>query len=105
MEKQTQFNIWYIIVALIGIMWIRDFWVNAQQVEPVAYSEFLHHLKASRIKEIAITSNAIRGTYKEALPDGRNRFVTPRVDPGLAKDLEQKGYEWVRERHNGRGPS
>ena len=30
MEKQTQFNIWYVIIALIGIMWIRDLWVNAQ---------------------------------------------------------------------------
>jgi cell division protease FtsH len=89
MEKQTQFNIWYVVIAVIGIMWIRDFWVNAQQVEPVAYSEFLHHLKTGRIKEIAITSNAIQGTYKAALPDGRTRFITPRVDPGLAKDLEQ----------------
>jgi cell division protease FtsH len=89
MEKQTKFNIWYVIFALIGIMLIRDFWVNAQQVETVAYSEFLHHLKNGRIKEIAITSNAIQGTYKEALPDGRTRFVTPRVDPDLARDLEQ----------------
>jgi cell division protease FtsH len=95
MEKQTQFNIWYVIIALIGIMWIRDFWVNAQQVEPVAYSEFLHHLKSGRIKEIAITSNAIQGTYREAQPDGRTRFVTPRVDPDLAKDLEQYGVKFT----------
>ena len=89
MEKQTQFNIWYILIAVIGIMWMRDLWVNTQQVEPIAYSEFLHHLKAGRVKDIAITGTAIQGTYKEALSDGRTRFVTPRVDPSLAKDLEQ----------------
>ena len=89
MEKQTQFNIWYILIAVIGIMWMRDLWVNTQQVEPIAYSEFLHHLKTGRVKDIAITGSAIQGTYKEALPDGRTRFVTPRVDPNLAKDLEQ----------------
>ena len=89
MEKQTQFNIWYILIAVIGIMWMRDLWVNTQQVEPIAYSEFLHHLKTGRVKDIAITGTAIQGTYKDALPDGRTRFVTPRVDPGLAKDLEQ----------------
>jgi cell division protease FtsH len=89
MEKQTQFNIWYIVLAFIAMLWLQDLWKNFQQVEPVAYSEFLHHLKTGRIKEIAVTSNAIQGTYKEALPDGRTRFITPRVDPALAKDLEQ----------------
>jgi cell division protease FtsH len=89
MEKQTQFNIWYLIFALLGILLIRDFWVNARLVETIAYSEFLHHLKEGRIKEITITGDTIQGSYKDALPDQRTRFVTPRVDPGLARDLEQ----------------
>ena len=89
MEKQTQFNLWYLVVAVLAIMWIREAWVNMTQVEPIPYSEFQRHLKEGRIKEISISSNLVQGTYKEALPDGRVRFVTTRVDPDLARDLAQ----------------
>jgi len=89
MEKQTQFNIWYVIIAVLGVLWLRDMWVNATQVEPIPYSEFQHHLKDGRFKEITVSSNLIQGTYKTPQPDGRTRFVTTRVDPDLAKDLAQ----------------
>src|SRR6266496_419744 len=89
MEKKTQFNIWYLIIAVLGVFLLRDLWVASTKVEPSAYSEFQHHLKAGRVKEIAISNNVIQGTYKTPLPDGRDRFVTTRVDPELAKDLEQ----------------
>jgi len=88
MERQTQFNIWYLIIAVLGVVLLRDMWVASKQVEMIPYSEFQHHLQAGRIKEIAISSNLIHGTYKEALPDGRTQFVATRVDPILAKDLE-----------------
>ncbi len=89
MERQTHFNLWYLIVAILGVLVLRDLWVTAAQVEPIPYSEFLQQVKAGRIKDIAISSNVIQGTYKEAAPDGRTRFVTTRVDPELAKDLAQ----------------
>ncbi|MGC2518182.1 MAG: ATP-dependent zinc metalloprotease FtsH [Burkholderiales bacterium] len=89
MERQTHFNIWYLIIAVIGVFWLRDLWVAATQVEPIPYSEFQHQLKEGRIAEIAISNNVIQGTYKEAQPDGRKRFVATRVDPELAKDLAQ----------------
>jgi hypothetical protein len=91
MEKQTQFNIWYVIIALIGIMWIRDFWVNAQQVEPVAYSEFLHHLKSGRIRKLpspAMRSRARTGRHSQM--DGRASsprgwiLISPRISSSTA---------------------
>ena len=44
----------------------------------------------------------IKPDFVHIMLDGR---VVEEGGPELAKDLEQKGYEWVRERHNGRGPS
>src|ERR1700676_3130456 len=89
MERQTQFNLWYVIFAVLGVLWLRDIYVTATQVEPVAYSEFEKELKAGEIKEIAISNNVIQGTYKNPRPDKRTRFVTTRVDPELAKELSQ----------------
>jgi cell division protease FtsH len=89
MEKQTKFTIWYLIIAVLGVLWLRDIWVTATQIEPIPYSEFQHHMKEGRVKEISVSSNTIQGTYKEPQAGGRTRFVTTRVDPELAKDLSQ----------------
>jgi len=89
MQKQNWFNLWYVIFAVLGVLWLRDIYVSATQVAPVAYSEFEKDLKAGEIKDIAISNNVIQGTYKNPRPDKRTRFVTTRVDPDLAKELSQ----------------
>src|SRR5438093_3824707 len=94
MERQTWFNLWYVIFAVLGVLWLRDIYVTATQVKPVPYSEFEKELKAGEIKDIAISNNVIQGTYKTARPDNRTRFVTTRVDPDLAKELSQYNVEY-----------
>ncbi|HEX9274781.1 MAG TPA: ATP-dependent metallopeptidase FtsH/Yme1/Tma family protein, partial [Casimicrobiaceae bacterium] len=94
MERQTWFNLWYVIFAVLGVLWLRDIYVTATQVKPVPYSEFEKELKAGEIKDIAISNNVIQGTYKNSRPDNRTRFVTTRVDPDLAKELSQYNVEY-----------
>ena len=89
MEKQTTFNIWYIVIAVMAVVWMRDLWVGASQVQPIPYSEFQHHLKAGDLESIAISNDVIQGKLKKPTADGRTRIVTTRVDPVLAKDLSQ----------------
>ncbi len=94
MERQTWFNLWYVIFAVLGVLWLRDIYVTATQVKPVPYSEFEKELKAGEIKDIAISNNVIQGTYKNPRPDNHTRFVTTRVDPDLAKELSQYNVEY-----------
>jgi cell division protease FtsH len=89
MERRQWINVWYVILAILGVFWLRDLWTTATQVEQIPYSQFEQELKAGRVKDISISNNIITGTYKEAKPDKRTRFVTTRVDPDLAKDLAQ----------------
>ena len=89
MERRQWINVWYVILAILGVLWLRDLWTTATQVEQIPYSQFEQELKAGRVKEISISNNIITGTYKEPKPDKRTRFVTTRVDPDLAKDLAQ----------------
>ncbi|OGI42851.1 MAG: cell division protein FtsH [Candidatus Muproteobacteria bacterium RBG_16_65_31] len=89
MEKQTAFNIWYVMLALLAVIWLRDAWLGMSQVETIPYSEFLHHVKAGELEEIAISNNVIQAKLRKPTPDGRTRIVTTRVDPVLAKELSQ----------------
>ena len=89
MDKKARFNIWYVAAAVIGILLVQYVWAQSQQVERIAYSEFQAYLKEGRIAEISISNELVRGTFKEPLPDGRTAFVTNRVEPDLARDLEQ----------------
>ncbi len=89
MQKKLQFSLWYFVFALLAIFTLHDLLVQVRTVEPVPYSEFQRMVKAGEVSEIAITDNAIQGTLKKPLEDGRQKFVTTRVDPALAKDLSQ----------------
>ena len=94
MDKQTQIGIWYLLIAILSVIWLRDLWVTTQQVELIPYSEFQRHLKAGAVKEITIQGGTIFGTFKAPMADGRQKFVTTQVDPALAKELDPYGVKY-----------
>ncbi|HEU0202043.1 MAG TPA: ATP-dependent zinc metalloprotease FtsH [Burkholderiaceae bacterium] len=87
--NKTHFNLWYLVFALIAVMWIRDIWVASTAVQTVAYSEFQQYLRNGQIESIAVSDRQVHATLKQPTPDGRTRIVATRVDPDLAKDLGQ----------------
>jgi len=89
MEKPTQFSVWYFLLAFFAVLWLHGLYVQWRAVEPIPYSQFQSLLKEGQVEEISITDNYINGTLKRALPDGRQKFVTTRVEPSLAQDLTQ----------------
>jgi len=89
MQKQTQFNLWYFMIATLAVLWVADAWKQYRQIEPIAYSEFQVLLKDGKVKEIAILDNHIQGTLNAPAPDGRDKFITTRVETDLARDLAQ----------------
>ena len=95
MERKTQFNVWYLILAIIGVMLLRDLWVQGQQVEPIPYSKFEQYLDQGLIEKVVVGSQHISGTFKSPQPEGQTRFVTTRVEPGVAERLERAGVEFT----------
>jgi cell division protease FtsH len=89
MERQTKFHLWYLVVALFGVLILRDTWVAYNQVEPMPYSAFMQELKGHNIDAIAIHPNYIEGTLRNPTKDGRKQFITTRVETDLARDLSQ----------------
>ncbi|HYM32274.1 MAG TPA: ATP-dependent metallopeptidase FtsH/Yme1/Tma family protein, partial [Candidatus Cybelea sp.] len=90
MEKKTQFHVWYLVLAAIGVLLVQSFWMQSQQVAQIPYSEFQKYLTEGKIADIAVSSNIIHGTLKEPT-DGRREFITVRVDPDFARDLDKYG--------------
>ena len=89
MEKKTQFNTWYVFIAVLVILLLQNLWTQYQQTEPIPYSEFQQLLQQGEIAEIEVGEQRIRGKLKTPTDDGRLHFVTTRVDPDLAKELAQ----------------
>ena len=89
MDKKTQINFWYIIVAVLGMLVVQSFYKQYTKVEPIPYSRFHTLLEEDRIDEIAVTENHIYGSLKEKNADGLKDFVTTRVEPELADKLDK----------------
>ncbi|MBK6958026.1 MAG: ATP-dependent zinc metalloprotease FtsH [Nitrosomonas sp.] len=89
MDKKSQINFWFVIVALLGLLLIQNLYSQYTQVEPIPYSRFQHLLEQGSVAEIAITEHQIFGTLKEKNADGIKDFVTTRVEPDLAEVLDK----------------
>jgi cell division protease FtsH len=94
MQKQMQFNLWYFIFALLAVLWLHELWVVSQRVEHITYSEFQQALRNGEIDTVEVLSNTVRGNFKQPRPGGQKQFVAVRVEPELAKELEQYDVQY-----------
>ena len=95
MSNNTRFNVGYAIAAFIGVLIVQYFVSLATQIAPIPYSEFQHLLQDGQINSIAVSDRYIQGTLKEPLPSGQKQFVTTRVDPSFANELEKYGVRFT----------
>ncbi|MCK6453413.1 MAG: ATP-dependent zinc metalloprotease FtsH [Alphaproteobacteria bacterium] len=93
-DKQAHFHIGYWIVALLGLMALQYFYVSAQRIAPVPYSQFEQLLREGKVAELGVSDRFIQGKLKEPL-DGKSEFVTTRVDPDFAAELQKFGVTYT----------
>jgi cell division protease FtsH len=95
MNKQAGFHIGYWVAAIIGILVLQYFYTTAQTIEPIPYSQFQQLLHDGKIAEIGVSDRYIQGKLKEPLPNGKKQFVTTRVDPQFADELQKYGATYT----------
>jgi len=88
-DKQRQLHLWYLLLALIAVVWVRDIWVGSTAVQTVAYSELQQYLRNGQVESVQVSDQLVRATLKQPTADGRTRIVAIRVAPDLARDLAQ----------------
>jgi cell division protease FtsH len=91
MEKHHRFSLWYVLIAIWGVLLLNNLIVTSYGPKNLPYSEFLTRLQAGDITEVSITGDVIAGamkaTGKDGQPDATQEFVTRRVDSDLSTEL------------------
>jgi cell division protease FtsH len=94
MPKDARFNLRYFLFAFLGLMLIQYVYTTTQQVATIPYSQFEQLLREGKVAEIGISDRFIRGKLKEPL-EGKSIFVTTRVDPEFAQQLEKYNVRYT----------
>jgi len=88
MSKQTRFHVGYWVAAVIGLLVLQYFYVSAQKVATIPYSQFEQLLQEGKVAKVGVSDRYIQGTLKEPL-NGKTEFETTRVDPRFAGELQK----------------
>jgi cell division protease FtsH len=99
MQRDVRFHLTYVFLALFGVLFLHDLWVQWSAVAHIPYSEFQQLLEQGKVEEVEISSDQISGKLKQP-EEGKTRFVTTRVEPDLASRLEKYGVRYSGEREN-----
>ena len=86
-KREHHINFWYIMLAIVAVMLIQDFVVQATQTKTIPYSEFQQLLDQGGVNDLVIGQTTITGTLKNAKSNEPTRFTTFRVPPEIADKL------------------
>jgi cell division protease FtsH len=95
MTKQTRFNVGYAIAAIFLVFMIQYAVSVANQIAPIPYSDFQRLLHEGKVATVGVSDRFIQGSLKEPLPGGQKQFVTTRVDPQFAGELDKYGVRYT----------
>jgi len=90
-EQKTKYSIWYVIIAIWGVLLMQQFIAEQLAIKVIPYSQFLRALKEGKVTEVAIGKDIIQGRMKVD-SHGEEKvilFKTIRVEPALSQQLEK----------------
>ena len=96
MNKQTQINLGYVLLALIGIFLFQQWLISSMtESRTVPFSQFEQYLKDGRISDVVIGDQYLTGKLKDS-GERLKVVVTAKVEPDLAHYLDQYGVRYGR---------
>ena len=90
-QRKQAITTGYLIAAAFGILILQWALTTYSTIETIPYSQFEQLVSQGKVSEVAVGQDTIQGKLKEKLPDGKQAFVTARVDPAIAEKLQEKG--------------
>ncbi len=92
-NKKHQFNFGYLVIAFLAIT-LFQMWMGSRSIEQLSYSDFTKLLDQQQVAEVSVSQDRIQGKFKSP-HNGKDFFVTRRVDPQFAARLEKAGVKQV----------
>ncbi|RSC30025.1 ATP-dependent metallopeptidase FtsH/Yme1/Tma family protein [Agrobacterium sp. FDAARGOS_525] len=92
MEKRTQYNIWYWVVAFVAVLFFQAVIADWHSVAPISYSQFESYLEQGKVASVAVGQDTIAGRFTAPV-DGKSQFVTTIVDPQILDRIDKSGVE------------
>jgi cell division protease FtsH len=89
MTNKARFNIFYALAAFAAVFLIQYMIATANKIAVIPYSEYQQLLQQGKVESVGISDRTIQGSLKEPLSGGQKQFVTTRVDPDVAQQLEK----------------
>jgi cell division protease FtsH len=90
-QRKQAVTMAYIFAAGLGIVLLQWLFTTYNTIETIPYSEFEQQVAQGNVSEVAVGQDTIQGKLKNKLPNGKEAFITARVDPELAEKLQAKG--------------
>jgi cell division protease FtsH len=104
LDKKTRLNIYFVIIAIWGVLIIQYIISSTYQPLVIPYSEFQKALKDGNVREITVLSNTITGQMdiknEKSGQMEEKKFKTVIVNPEIVKQLEQYNVTYSGEIEN-----
>lgn len=94
-DKKAQINFWYVLIAVISILFIQNLYTQYTKIEPIPYSRFQTLLEQDKVAEVAITDQQIFGKLRDTTDEKFTEFVTTRVESDLAEMLDKHNVTYT----------
>ncbi len=94
MEKNTKFNIWYVVLAVWGVLILQNLIFSHLRPVVIPYSEFIQAVQDDKVIEISIGQERINGKMKTDEEGREQLFTTVRVETDLSKKLAEHNVKF-----------
>ncbi|MFQ5883404.1 MAG: ATP-dependent zinc metalloprotease FtsH, partial [Candidatus Methylomirabilales bacterium] len=97
MNKETRIPLWYLFLPLLALL-IGLNLMFEQRGQQIPYSEFKQLVAAGQVEDLTISSQTIEGRIvdpEKPAEEGKSFYAIRVGDPGLVKELEEKGIKFV----------
>ena len=93
-DNKHQFNFLYIVFAVTVVLMLQDWLSRTSDTAVIPYSEFTQELERGEIESIQISNDKITGRYRSPTAEGKTNFVTNRISPDIAEQLDAYDVEY-----------
>ena len=87
-QHPLRLDLYFLIGVALVFLAVNQIWGSAQQGQTVPYSQFREWMDKGTVSDVTVGQNTISGTHKANAKAKPEPFVTNRVDPEIARDLD-----------------